>query len=136
MKFQHEEGQHHGYRSRKNRLITCRGYCPTCSITIMSQHRFKTITIIRIKKKKKERTTYRKKKIQSIPGCMTNSSSGIHWTTGRSKAIQTRLQPCTCRHSQFHPCINQSANVCQRLEKFILIRDEIVIPWRTLICER
>lgn len=33
IKFQQEEGQYHGQRSRKNRLITCLGYRPTCSAT-------------------------------------------------------------------------------------------------------
>lgn len=41
MKLQQEEGQHHGYRSRKKRLMRCRGYCPTCgrqAISIIVMH--------------------------------------------------------------------------------------------------
>lgn len=29
-KFQQDEGQYHGQSNRKNRLIRCRGYLPTC----------------------------------------------------------------------------------------------------------
>lgn len=30
MKFQQDEGQYHGYNSRKKRLMRCLGYRPTC----------------------------------------------------------------------------------------------------------
>jgi hypothetical protein len=36
MKFQHEDGQYHGYSSRKNRLMKCRGYRPTCGGQLIS----------------------------------------------------------------------------------------------------
>lgn len=52
----------------------------------------------------RDRSTHREKQIQRIPGGVTDSSCGIHWTARRSEAIQTCLQPCACGHSQFQAC--------------------------------
>lgn len=44
--------------------------------------------------------TDRKKKIESIPGCMTNSSCWIHGTTRRSEAVQASFKSGTSCHPQ------------------------------------
>ena len=65
---------------------------------------FLTLNHVRITLILLQGNTYRKEGIQSIPRCMTDSSCRVHWTSGRGKTVQTRLQPRASCHSQFHTC--------------------------------